>query len=231
MKNKKEKNNIILIRHSKCASSFLHRHFSNQSDILGTQSQFHPDVSDYEEMVAGPTCLTGYDLNYWRTVSSIRHPIERFFSALYFSNAMYVGRQHEPKWRKDEWFGLPIEVQLSRFLETGHLSNVIHELWTCAPGMYTRHEDLLHNVDLLFFQENMDAGLKEMKSKWGITFSEAVPTTTASSSEAYLDMFGSNCEGEKKMLRDKYYNDLEQIFLEDIEFYEALYSKNITDKP
>jgi len=178
-------------------------------------------------MVAGPTCLTGYDLNYWRTVSSIRHPIERFFSALYFSNAMYVGRQNDSNWKEDEWFGLPIEVQLSRFLETGTLSGQIHELHTCTPGTYTMHSELLHGMDLLFFQENMSAGIQEIKSRWNITISDGVPSSIASYKDAYLDVFEVDCSEEKSFLRNKYYMALEEIFSEDIKLYESLYSKNV----
>ena len=230
MKNKKQKNNILFLRYSKCASSFLHRHFSNRGKVY-ENCGLHPDVSDYKQLLPGPKALDGYDLNHWRTVSSIRHPIKRFMSALYFGNAMYIARQNDPNWKKDEWFELTVKTQLLRFLETGSLSERIHELSTCLPGMYTAHEDLLYNIDLLFFQENMAAGFKEMKSRWGITFSDGVPTTSASSDQAYLDVFGTSCDDEKKMLCAKYYNDLEQIFLDDIRLYQALYSKNITDKP
>jgi len=127
-----EKLKITLVRFPKCASSFLHRNFS----ALLKEGK----ISDYHSYLGWRDVPETSEVSEWQFISSIRHPVERFFSALFFSEAMLAARNHTPT----PWEGLPLEAKIRSFIESGTLeAKSVYELVSASPGSYFKDVSLL----------------------------------------------------------------------------------------
>jgi len=212
---------ITLVRFPKCASSFLHRNFSallKEGKISDYRSE-----TEYRRFHQGRWLNTPEDseVGEWQFISCIRHPVERFFSALFFGEAMLYS---DRGCSRTPWEELSLEAKIRSFIESGTLeAKSVHELVSAAPGCYVKHASLLTSMDILIFQDYMQEGLDKIKEKWNLNITNKI--YGGESVVAYRNAFNKDCTSEKQLLKQKYYGPLEQIFQKDIETYYFLKNK------
>ena len=231
--NKKLK--ITLVRFPKCASTFLHNNFSTLlkegkiSDyrfVAGLAAgpskkliYYRSGNQTLSEPESSPLPLEAPERREWRFISCIRHPVERFFSALFFNEAALVTRKHSSLHERTS-----LEAKIKLFIESGELKPCVFELMCSgAPGCYFNHMSLLTSMDILIFQEHIQEGIDKIKQKWNFDIINKIHGKQ--STDLYNETFNKDCGQERQLLKEKYYGPLEQIFQKDIEAYHSLKNK------
>tara|TARA_R100000008_G_scaffold86896_1_gene82582 strand:- start:10506 stop:11270 length:765 start_codon:yes stop_codon:yes gene_type:complete len=237
--------NIFLVRFPKCASSFFRKNLKDRHEILGyAEAQYNSGVDGSTQQLKReafwynllvfrgmvyPDKLNlplppPYASSNWLYLSCIRHPIDRLFSALYFSHAVYLSRGHDTDSFKNSFDELDIESKIIYFLKKNKFPSKVYELSSCNPGGYSNYLELLKGMDLVMVQEDLTTGLSILRDKWGIKIDNK--RYGGSSEEAYQEAFNTSPEDEKQKLKEKYWEALLPLYEKDIKVYEYFVKKN-----
>lgn len=156
----------------------------------------------------------------WLHLSCIRHPVHRFFSALYYSRPTYYLRNHDEDGRASSLHALEPEEQIKKILKNPELlAGGIYELSMSSPGNYTTNFEVLKSLDLIIIQEEMAKGLSDLKDKSGIVL-ENCRADTSNSNIIYQNFFNYCPRDERKKLTKKYWEPVLELYKDDMEVYE-----------
>jgi hypothetical protein len=228
----------------KCGSSLIRRSLNpSLRKRHGKEMGMSPEEPLIEEYIfarlwprhdADPAVIGRED---YFTLTMVRHPIERFFSGIFFSHAVVkswektppsIGRKKYPNWSDDNRFDkLDYEDKIKYVLK--HQSRIgspllssTEEVNDCMPDYLLLREEALKKIDLVMVIEKLDQGLDRLEALTGVKIKNVKANCTAPIEKS---VFKSTKNKIRKELKEKYWDKLSELFAPDIEIYERYNSK------
>ena len=205
--------NVALFTVAKSASTYLSRNLELQEGVKKIE-QYNIGTYDFAEGEFDK--INSESL----TISCIRHPVERLFSALYYSERVYHirkkrGFDNNSKEAKafDE---LSIEEKIKKILSFKFVESLLPEVQSCKVGFLEKNYDIFYKLDELMFHEEMEICISDFNKKYKTSLNNKI-----------VAGYGEKHPFEEltKSLKGKYLDRLSELYSKDIECYFDLKNK------
>lgn len=162
----------------------------------------------------------------WITLTSIRHPVERLLSALFYADIVYnspcsasrkKGAMDIGIWSHPNSFDeKTLEKKIKFLLKNKIVKSSVAELYSCQSGFYHDNFNFFKSVDFMFIVEEMDICLEAFEAKYNFGIKNK---TTGATKDNEINFYGKDRSEERNFLRNKYWDQLCIFYAEDLEIY------------
>jgi hypothetical protein len=163
----------------------------------------------------------------WIAITSIRHPVERLLSALFYADIVYKSPVSSRRKKAAINIGIwsypnnfdekSLEEKIKFLLKNKIAKSSVKELHSCQPGFYHDNFNFFKSVDFMFIVEKMDICLKAFEAKWNFGIKNK---TVGATEDNEVSFYGKGRSDKRTSLKNKYWEELCALYSKDLEVYD-----------
>jgi hypothetical protein len=193
---------VVLFRNPKCGSTYL------------TKQLRHVCTEENKSFIETEFVRMGNHNPNSIWITSIRHPVKRFFSALFFSHAVSRSRNNG----SNEFDRInDVEEKIKIILDSGQIKSKVYEFCEVNKRSNAYNDNYLSKVDIVCILEKMNESVQLLNHTLNTNIVNK--PYGGSSNRQYTKVFSHDPTELKNELFAKYETDLIEFYKDDIEVY------------